>query len=192
MHSPDEQQTSPGADSSRRRVRHAVKLWAVGVDGMAALGTLMIVVLMAMIFADVLARNIIGGSLPLISELGALTVVMIVFLQLGTAIRNDRLARVDFFMDFVEARSPRAAAALTGVWHLIALAVCAAIAWSTWTILLKDLSARDFIGTPGVMTAPTWPFRVLILLGAIVATLQFLVETVGAFRRAGERQEPAP
>lgn len=181
-----------GAEPVRRRQGRAARAWSLGVDGMAALGTLMIVVLMAMIFADVLARNIVGGSLPLISELGALTVVMIVFLQLGTAIRNDRLARVDFFMDAVEARSPRTAAALGALWHLFGVAVCAGIAWSTWTILLKDLSARDFIGTPGVMTAPTWPFRVLILLGAIVATLQFVVQAIGALGRAAGRRERTP
>lgn len=162
----------------------AARLWTLGVDGLAALGTLMIVVLMTMICADVLARNLIGGSLPLISELGALTLVMIVFLQLGTAVRNDRLARTDFFMDFVAARSPRAAAALGGLWALFGLAVCAGIAWSTWGILGRDLDHRNFIGVPGVMTLPTWPFRALILLGITVATLQFVIQAALAFRDA--------
>ena len=167
-----------------------LRLWNHGVDGLAALGTLMIVVLMGMIFADVLARNLIGGSLPLISELGALTLVMIVFLQLGTTVRNDRMARTEFFLDAVEARRPRLAAFVTGVWHLFGIAVCAGIAWSTWGILTRDLAARNFIGIPGVATMPTWPFRSLILLGIAVATLQFVVQAAIAFRRAAGRTEP--
>ena len=167
-----------------------LRLWNHAVDGLAALGTLMIVVLMGMIFADVLARNLIGGSLPLISELGALTLVMIVFLQLGTTVRNDRLARTEFFLDAVEARRPRLAAFFTGIWHLFGIAVCAGIAWSTWGILMRDLSARNFIGIPGVATMPTWPFRSFILLGIAVATLQFVVQATIAFRRAAGRPEP--
>ena len=181
-----------GADEDRRRSPLVARLWTIWVDGLAALGTLMIVVLMGMIFADVLARNFAGSSLPLISELGALTLVMIVYLQLATTIRNDRLARVDFFMDAVESRSPRLAAAFTGLWHLFGLAVCAGIAWSTWTILGRDLAARDFIGIPGIMTVPTWPFRVLILVGVTVATLQFVIQAAIAFAAIGRSGERRP
>ena len=89
--------------------RHRLDLWNKGVDGLAALGTIMIVLLMAMIVADVVVRNLLGASLPLIAELGALTVVLIVFLQLGTAVRNDRLASTDFFLEAVSVRRPKAA-----------------------------------------------------------------------------------
>ena len=61
--------------------RRVMRIWNGGVDGLAALGTIMIVFLMAIIVADVVARNTMGASLPLIAELGALTVVLIVFLN---------------------------------------------------------------------------------------------------------------
>lgn len=188
---PEPETPSDGASAPSPGVL-LMRIWTHGVDGLAALGTLMIVVLMAMIFADVLARNLVGGSLPLISELGALTLVMIVFLQLGTTVRNDRLARTEFFLDAVEARRPRLAAFVAGVWHLFGVAVCAGITWSTWGILARDLSARNFIGIPGVATMPTWPFRSLILLGIAVATLQFVVQAAIAFARAAGRPGPRP
>lgn len=160
------------------------RLWASLVDGSAALGTLMICLLMLMISADILARNILGGSLPLISELGALTLVMIVYLQLGTTIRHNRMARIEFFLIWLERKSPRALGVVNAIWELAGAAVCAAIAWSTYTILLRDISAREFIGVPGIATMPTWPFRALILAGATIAVIQFGIRAVNELRSA--------
>ncbi len=161
-----------------------MRLWNTGVDGLGALGTIMIAFLMAIIFADVLARNILGSSLPLISELGALTVVMIVFLQLGTTVRNERLARTDLFLAALGARSPRWADFVSGLWDLFGIIVCAAIAYSTWGILWRDFQHGEYIGVVGVMTLQTWPFRALILLGAVFGSIQFAVQAVRSFGRA--------
>ena len=161
--------------------------WARLVDGLAALGTAMIAVLMAMICADIFARNVMGASLPLISELSALTLVMIVFLQLGTAVRHARLAQIELFMNWLSTASPRAHTALTAVWNLAGAAACGAIAWSTYGILAKDFSHSVFIGVTGVLTMPVWPFRALILIGASVAALQFLFLAVGNVRLAAQQ-----
>ena len=157
-----------GAATKRRQVSVPMRMWSRAVDGLAALGTLMIVVLMAMIFCDVLARNLIGGSLPLISELGALTLVMIVFLQLGTT------------------------AFVAGVWDLFGIAVCAGIAWSTWGILWKDYDHSEYIGVTGVATVQTWPFRALILVGVAVAALQFVIQAAQSFARAAVPADKIP
>jgi hypothetical protein len=77
------------------------------VDGLGVLGTLLIGVLMVIICADIVARNALGASLPLVSELGAMLLVMIVALQLATTVRADRLARTEiFYLPFRE-RRPR-------------------------------------------------------------------------------------
>lgn len=156
-----------------------MRFWDRGVDGLAALGTVMIVILMAIIVADVLARNLMGASLPLIAELGALTVVLIVFLQLGTAVRNDRLARTEFLLDALAAGRPRTAEMLRAVWDLCGAAICAGIAWASWGILRRDFEHSEFIGVTGVLTMPTSPFRLLILVGAVVAAVQFVIVAVG-------------
>ena len=61
----------------------------MAVEGLAALGTILIGFLMLIICADIVARNLMGSSLPLITELGALTLVMIVYLQLAATVRAD-------------------------------------------------------------------------------------------------------
>jgi TRAP-type C4-dicarboxylate transport system permease small subunit len=160
----------------------ATHLWNRGVDGLAAFGTVMIVILMAIIVADVLYRNIGGASLPLVAELGALTVVLIVFLQLGTAVRNDRLASTDFLVEALAARKPLAAKVLKAIWDLAGAAVCAGIAWASWSIFQQDMDHREFIGVTGVATMPTSPFRLLIFVGALVAAVQFLLMARSRFR----------
>lgn len=160
----------------------STRVWSTFVDGLAVLGTALIGVLMVIICADIIARNTMGASLPLVSELGALLLVMIVCLQLPTTIRADRLARTDvFFVAFRESR-PRAGAVLSAMFGFVGAAVLATIAWASWSILHKDYASGEFIGVTGIATLPTWPFRALILLGITVAAVQFLVGAIGELR----------
>jgi hypothetical protein len=112
-------------------------------------------------------------------------VVLIVFLQLGTAVRNDRLASTEFVIDAIAARWPGAALGLRAVFDLCGALICAGIAWSSWGILMRDLDHREFIGVIGVATMPTSPFRALIFVGATVAAIQFALVAIGRARKIG-------
>ena len=158
------------------------RLWARLVDGLGALGTVLIGVLMGIICADVVARNVFGGSLPLVSEAGALTLVTMVYLQLATTIRHDRLARTDVVLSALKRRAPRAGRIVGAAFDLVTGAVLALLAWSTLGIVEKDWTRGEYIGVTGIATLPTWPFRALILLGIAVATVQCAVQVVSAFR----------
>lgn len=180
----DAKDTGAGATPPPGR-REPLRWWNRGVDALAALGSIMIVILMAMICADVLVRNIAGGSLPLIAEAGALTVVLIVFLQLGAAVRNDRLAATEFVAEALAGRSPRAAGVLRALFDLCGAAICAGVAWASWGILANDLAHGEFIGIIGIATMPTSPFRALIFIGAAVAAIQFVLMAVRRLRGPG-------
>lgn len=171
-----------------RRPPLPLRVWQGAVDGLAALGTLLIGVLMLLICADIVARNLFGASLPLISELGALTLVMIVYLQLGATVRADRLARTEVFFVPFKARRPRLGALLAALFDAVGAAMIGLIAWSTIRILEKDFASGEFIGVPGIATVPTWPFRALILIGVTMAAVEFALRAIGALRslRAGE------
>ena len=158
--------------------------WNLLVDGLGALGTLMIVALMTIICADVLVRNTYGASLPMVAEAGALTLVMIVYLQLATTVRHERLSRTDLFHGGLCARFPRVGAILSALFHLVAAGMLGVIAWSTVTIVERDFLRGEHIGVTGVVTLPTWPFRALILLGMTVATIQCIILLLGALREA--------
>jgi len=174
---------APGAG---RREALALRLWHILTDGLAVLGTALIVVLMVLICADVAARNILGGSLPLVTELGAITVVMIVYLQLASAVRHDRLARTEVFFEALKSRAPRAGVVLGASFDMAAAAMFALVAWSTLGILERDLSSANYFGVTGVLTVPTWPFRALIVLGLAVTAAQAALQVAtGLSRLAG-------
>ncbi|MBF9030086.1 TRAP transporter small permease subunit [Rhodobacterales bacterium HKCCE3408] len=176
----------PDAAGTPRRggVAGPAAAWNALVDGLGALGTVLIGVLMLIICADVLVRNLFGSSLPMVAEAGALTLVMIVYLQLATTIRHDRLARTDIFLAGFQRRYPRGGAVLGGVFDLVATGALGVIAWSTVTIVERDFSRGEYIGVTGIATLPTWPFRVVILVGMTVATVQCAIRVIGALRAA--------
>lgn len=153
----------------------AGRIWHVFVDGLAALGTALILVLMTIICADIVVRNGMGSSLPLISELGALLLVMIVALQLATTIRADRLARTEFFYNGFRQSHPTAGSILSALFNLVGAGMIGGIAWASIRILQKDWSSGEYIGVQGIATLEVWPFRALILLGMTVAAIEFLV-----------------
>jgi TRAP-type C4-dicarboxylate transport system permease small subunit len=178
-------------DDTAGAPRRPARIWAGLVEGMAALGTLMIAGLMAMICADIVARNGFGGSLPLVSELGALTLVMIVALQLATTVRHGRLARIELASAWLARRRPRLATGLAALWDLAGAAAFGAIAWSTAGILARDFAHLEYIGVTGVATLPTWPFRAVILAGFAVAAIQFGLRALAGLRQASLGQPAA-
>lgn len=169
-----------------------VSVWNLLVDGLGALGTVLIGVLMCLICADVAVRNTAGFSLPVVSEAGALTLVMIVYLQLATTIRHDRMARADLFFSAFKRRFPRGGTVLAAFYDLTACGVLGLIAWSTVTIVQRDLIRGEYIGVPGIATLPTWPFRALILLGMTVATMQCAIHVLRALRQVASPRQGQP
>lgn len=142
------------------------------------LGTALIGVLMLIICADIVFRNGFGASLPLVSELGALVVVMIVYLQLAATVRADRLARTEIFLPPLQRRFPRVGGVLAALFDLAGAAMLGLIGWSTLGVLENDWASGEFIGVTGIATLQTWPFRALILLGVTVAAIEFLVRAI--------------
>jgi TRAP-type C4-dicarboxylate transport system permease small subunit len=143
-------------------------------DGLAAVSTLLIAVLMLIICADAVARNTMGASLPLVSELGASLLVAIVYLALATTIRANRLARTDMVLGALAATRPRIAALLAALYDLIGAVLLALICWAGVLSLVKDYNGALYIGIQGVLTFPTWPFALAFVAGTGVAVLQFL------------------
>lgn len=143
-------------------------------DGLAAVSTLLIAVLMLIICADAVARNTMGASLPLVSELGASLLVAIVYLAMATTIRANRLARTDMVLGSLARSRPRIAALLSAVYDLIGAILLALVCWAGFLSLAKEYRGDLYIGIQGVLTFPSWPFGLAFVLGLGVAVLQFL------------------
>ena len=158
------------------------RAWHWLVEAFAALGTVLIGVLMLIICADIVARNLMGASLPLVSEGGALLVA----LQLAATVRAGRLARTEVFITPFSARFPTGGAILSALFDLTGAVVLGIIAWASIRVVGKDFEAGEFIGITGMATLPTWPFRVLILAGFAIAAVECAVRVIAAFRAGGK------
>jgi len=159
------------------------RVWHRVVETFAALGTVLIGVLMVIICADIVARNTMGASLPLVSEGGGLLVVALVALQLAATVRAGRLARTEVFILPFAGRYPRVGALLNGLFNLTGAVVLGLIAWASIRVVEKDFSAGEFIGVPGLATLQTWPFRVLILAGFTIAAIESAIRVIAALRQ---------
>lgn len=71
---------------------------------LAAIGTIGIFALMALIVADVLGRNFFDSPITGVAEIAARSVVAIVFLQIAAAVLAGRMTRADFLVIFLERR----------------------------------------------------------------------------------------
>lgn len=161
-------------------------LWAL-VSASNVLGVALIWAIMVLMCLDVLSRNLLNQPIAGVSYVVASAVVSIVFLQLASAIRSDRLTRTDFLYLPLTTRYPGAGTVLKVVFHLAGFAVCAGIAWYTYPRLVNAWTRSEFVGIVGVMTFPRWPLVAITIYGASLAALQFLanaVHDVGSYRRS--------
>ncbi|RMF41557.1 MAG: TRAP transporter small permease [Alphaproteobacteria bacterium] len=122
------------------------------------------------ILADIIFR---AANMPLqgTKELIANSVVIIVFMQLGFAVRSQSMLRADFLV----AKLPRPVRRLL---ILLGLALGAAFFFfllkSGITPALRSFANDEFDGE-GALRVPVWPARFAILVGAGLAGINYLL-----------------
>ena len=136
-------------------------------------GSCLIFGLVVLITADVLGRNLFGTPVAGVPEIVSLSIVAIVFLQAPQALRAGRLTRSDGVIDVLKSRRPRIAAGLETLFDLCGICVLGAILYSHWPIMVRSWERNDFIGAVGNFTAPTWPVKAMLAIGAALLALQF-------------------
>lgn len=145
------------------------------IDGLNAVGSLLIGAVMVLMCADVLLRNLLNHPIDGVAELVATSIIIIVFLQLPATLRHGRMSRADLFVNPFLQRRPAAGRVLRALFSLAGVFACGVIAWATWPLLARAYGENEFIGIEGVFTFPIWPMRFVVLLGAALATLQYLL-----------------
>ena len=138
------------------------------------IGTLLIVGLVLIICIDVVGREAVGQPLPGVPEMVSLSIVAIVFLQVPQAFKSGRMTRSDGLINVLHRRAPRLAAGLETVFELVSAAVVGTLIYAHWPILTKAIARGEFVGSVGNVTFPTWPVKVMILIGASLLFLQFI------------------
>lgn len=152
---------------------------------MNALGSVWILLLVLMVFADALGRSFFSHPIAGVTELVQISIVGIVFLQLADAIRTGRLTRSDSFLVLVHAHRRRLGHALEGLFFLLGATYMALGLWGTIPLLKEAIERKSYLGNEGVFTLIVWPVKAITVLGLAVCLVQFLRLAVRSFRRAG-------
>ena len=150
---------------------------------MNSVGTLWIFALMFLICADVAGRYLFNAPIKGAAEMVGYSIVTAVFLQMASTLRAGRFTRVEMLIEPMQASRPAAAHGFNAVFSLLGAAVFGIATWGTWPKLEAAWRTDEITGTPGVFTFIIWPFIAVIVFGAAVTAVEFLIQFQQSARR---------
>ena len=131
-------------------------------------------VLTFIILADIISRGLFNNPLNGVREIVANSIVMIVFLQAGYAIRSRSMLAADFLVVHLPRAVQRAALALG---YALGAVFFGLIIWGGWDLALASWVGGEFEGE-GALRVPAWPTRFIILIGSALAVVNYGVVAV--------------
>lgn len=143
-----------------------------------SIGSLWALLLVLLVTTDAIGRTFFGAPIKGVVELVEVSIIVIVFGQLADTVRTSRLTRSDGFLNLVKSRWPAAWRWMAVVMELIGGLVMVIILYGMIPILLKKISNQDFIGDEGIFTIVEWPIKAVIVFGATLTMLRFLVRAL--------------
>ncbi len=156
-------------------------------SAMNAVGTLWIFVLMLLINADVIGRELFGTPVRGVPEMVSLSIVAIVFLQLAHTLSVGRVTRNDALLRRFAATRPGLHRGLELAASLAGVVLFGLLATASVPYVAKAIRVREYVGALGDFTLPTWPVRALIVLGSVAACAAFLLFLFGNGRSPHKR-----
>ncbi len=163
------------------------------LSSLDAIGSLWIFALVVLINADAFGRTLFAAPIDGVIEMIELSLVGIVFLQLGDATRCGRLTRSDGVFKIVLRRWPQIGRLMGAAFDLTGALFMAIILWGSFPLLMDSIRENYYVGNEGVFTAPVWPVKTVIVIGCTVTMLQFIV-FAWRYLRPGQRsagQQPS-
>ncbi len=144
------------------------------ISALNAIGTGWIFVIMVLINSDVWSRAIFNrpiSGIPLIIEM---SIIAIVFLQITAALRGGRLTRSDVLIGRLLKNRPQLGFSLQALYHLTGAALMVILYAFSERFFVKAWQRGTYEGVEGDFTLPTWPLKLLILVGAVICAIQFV------------------
>lgn len=146
-------------------------------DGIVSLfnggGSIWIFCLMAILSADVISRAAFNAPINGVPLLVELSILVIVFMQLPAAIRSGRLTRSDILLARMLRDRPTIGLSLRVAYDALGVVLMIVVFIYTLPTFEKVWRRDTFEGVEGDFALPTWPFKLLILVGAVMCAIQF-------------------
>ena len=160
--------------------------WAIA--GLNSVGTVWIFALMIIINWDLTGRAIFNSPLVGVAVIVQFSIVSIVFLQVSHTLRSGRITRNEFIQARFSKQYPRAVCILRAIFNIVGAVMFALLFWQSYPLLTKALRRGEYFGNEFVFTLPTWPTKVLILVGCAALVIQFLRMAFVEFRTAAKNE----
>ena len=140
-----------------------------------ALASAWILVLMALLLGDVVMRGLFNNPISGVNEILTISIVVMLYLQIPQALRDNRHTRSDAFYSTIERRSPKTAALLEALFALAGGLLMVAVVMAGIPKVIAAWNGSFVIGTRGVFSVPEWPLNLLIVFGCVLMGIQFLL-----------------
>ncbi len=149
------------------------RLFSRFVAGLNSAGGVLIFGLVVMINLDIFSRFLFNAPIDGVTELVELSIVAIVFLQLGDAVRNGRLTRSDGLYNKIKDRNPRLAHAMGAFFDLAGALFFMTLIAGSIPRFIDAWERGYYAGNKGIIVIPIWPVRLIIVVGAVTVVLVF-------------------
>lgn len=139
-----------------------------------------------LVVADVVGRVAFGRPVKGTVEIVSLSIVVICWLQAGFAIRSGGMLNVDMF---VSKAGPRLQSVLAACGALAGLCFFGVICWGSLDGAAHAWNSGEFEGE-GALRVPVWPAKFVLVLGAALAALSYLLLLLQHALDAARGQRP--
>ena len=155
--------------------------WSDSVaKALLALAATLAFLLSFLVVADVVGRGVFGAPVKGTPEIVSMSIVIICFLQASYAIRSGGMLSVDFLPALLP---PRARLALALLGYLLGVAFFGVIVYGGFDGFLHAWRSDEYEGE-GALRIPTWPARLIVVIGAALAALNYLLAAIDALGKA--------
>lgn len=147
--------------------------------GLNAVGSVWVAAITVLVCADILGRLLFQYPLVGVPEIVKVSIVAIVWLQIPHTLKTGGHLRSDVVTRFLSSRN-RALVDLFA--YVLGAIIFGLLVYSGWDTMIQAWEMGEFEGELPVRV-PTYPLRSIVLLGAALTALQFLLMAAEAVRR---------
>lgn len=124
-----------------------------------------------LVMADIVGRTVFSKPIYGTAEMVAASIVIVVFLQAGYAIRSRSMLRADFLVVLLPDKVQRV---LLAIGYLLGAAFFLMIITGGWEESIKSFVEGEYEGE-GALRVPSWPARWTVIVGSGLALINYLV-----------------
>ena len=119
---------------------------------------------------EIIMRYFLGQSTMWVVDFAEYAIIYITFLATAWVLAREGHVKIELLVDRLP---PRAQWMLNTVTSVIGALLCAVLFWYSLQITLEAIEQRALF-TEGGMIVPVWPILIVMPVGSLVLTLQFL------------------